>query len=105
MLPHNEEQFGCPCVIIAMDDEPNIVGNTRMETEKTIFKYFIRSKKVIMAGPLYLSTEIKDDPSSIPVGDLIMFHVPIHEEVIEFVENLLAAQEGSLYGRDLLVHF
>jgi uncharacterized protein YciI len=90
-------------MIIAMDDEPEIVGNTRMETEKANLEYLIRSKKVIMAGPLYLPTEIKDDPSSIPVGDLIMFNAPNREEAIEFAENLPAAQEG-LYG-DLRVHF
>jgi hypothetical protein len=92
-------------MIIAMDDEPEIVGNTRMETKMANLEYLIRCKKVIMAGPLYLPTEIKDDPPSIPVGDLIMFNAPnLEEEAIEFAENLPAAQQAGLYG-DLHVHF
>jgi uncharacterized protein YciI len=99
----DDGRFGYPCMMVGLDGDPEVVGNTRPETEKAMLEYLIRSQKVIMAGPLYLPTEIKNDPSSIAVGDLIMFNAKDREDAIQFVENLPSAQEG-LY-QDLRVHF
>jgi len=99
----DDGRFGYPCMIVGLDDDPEVVGNTRLETEKAVLEYLIRSKRVIMAGPLHLPTQLKDDPSSIPVGDLIMFNAKDRKDAIEFAENLPSSQQG-LY-KDLRVHF
>jgi len=99
----DDGRFGYPCMMVGLDDEPEVVGNTRPETEKETLEYLIRSQKVIMGGPLYLPTEFKDDPSSIAVGDLIMFNAKDREDAIKFVENMPSSQHG-LY-KDLRVHF
>ncbi len=88
---------------LAMDDEPEKVGNLREELKNDQLEYLIRSERVIAAGPLHLPTQVKDDPSSIPLGDLILFNAENRDHAVDFCENLPAAQEG-LY-RDLRVHF
>jgi len=70
------------------------VGNLRESVSKDFLEYLIRSERVIATGPLHLSTEFKDDPSSIPVGDLILFNAPTREDAIEFAENSPAALSG-----------
>ena len=94
---------GYPCMCIAMDGDPMEVGNTREETREANLEYLIKSERVIATGPLHLPTEVKDDPSSIAVGDLIMFNAKNREDAIEFVEDLPSAQAG-LYD-DMRVHF
>jgi hypothetical protein len=102
-LRQDDGRFGYPCLMVGLDDDPENVGNTRSETEKPVLEYLIKSQKVISGGPLHLPTEFKDDPSSIPVGDLIMFNAKDREDAVQFVENLPSAQAG-LY-KDLRVHF
>jgi uncharacterized protein YciI len=102
-MRQDDGRFGYPCMMVAMDDDPEEIGNTRSETEKAMLEYLIKSQKVIMGGPLYLPTEFKDDPSSIPVGDLIMFNAKDRDDAINFVENMPFAEAG-LY-KDLRVHF
>lgn len=99
----DDGRFGFPCMCLALDDEPEEVKNLRQETNEDTMEYLIRSEKVIAAGPLHLPTEFKDDPSSIPVGDLILFNAKDRADAIDFVENLPTSQEG-LY-KDLRVHF
>lgn len=94
---------GFPCMILALDDEPEEVGNTREETKSETLKYLIDSRRVIAAGPLFLPTEFKDDPSSIAVGDFILFNAKSREDAIEFAEDMPSAAEG-LY-KDMRVHF
>ncbi|KAL3906417.1 MAG: hypothetical protein SGARI_004017 [Bacillariaceae sp.] len=102
-LRHDDGRFGFPCMMMGLDDDPEIVGNTRPETEKDTLEYLIRSEKIIMAGPLHLPTELKDDPSSSAIGDLVMFNAKDREDAIRFVEDMPSAKEG-LY-KDLRVHF
>ena len=99
----DDGRFGYPCMCLAMDDEPEKVGNLREELKNDQLEYLIRSERVIAAGPLHLPTQVKDDPSSIPLGDLILFNAENRDHAVDFCENLPAAQEG-LY-RDLRVHF
>jgi len=99
----DDGRFGFPCLCLAMDDEPEQVGNLRQEMKEDTMEYLIRSRKVIAAGPLHLPTEFKDDPSSIPVGDLMLFNAKDRADAIDFCENTPNAQEG-LY-KDLRVHF
>jgi uncharacterized protein YciI len=99
----DDGRFGYPCMMIALDDEPETVGNTREETKKAMLEYLIKSERVIAGGPLHLPTEFKDDPSSIPVGDLILFNAKTREDAIEFVEEMPSSVAG-LY-KDLRVHF
>jgi uncharacterized protein YciI len=99
----DDGRFGYPCMMVGLDADPEEVGNTRPETEKDVLAYLIRSEKVIMAGPLHLPTEIKDHPSSVAVGDLVMFNAKDRDDAIAFVENMPSAQAG-LY-KDLRVHF
>jgi uncharacterized protein YciI len=75
----------------------------RQETNLTHIEYLIRSERVIAAGSLHLPTEFKDDPSSLPVGDLIMFNANGREDAIEWAENDPRALAG-LY-KTIQVHF
>ena len=70
----DDGRFGFPCMCLGLDGEPEQVGNTRQELADDMLESLIRSKRVIATGPLHLPTELKDDPSSIPVGDLILFN-------------------------------
>mmetsp|Transcript_47130 Transcript_47130/g.47979 ORF Transcript_47130/g.47979 Transcript_47130/m.47979 type:complete len:390 (-) Transcript_47130:515-1684(-) len=100
----DDGRFGFPCMMVGLDDDPETIGNEgRFETEKAVLEYLIKSQKVIMAGPLYLPTEFKNDPSSFAVGDLVMFNAKDREDAINFVENMPSTQNG-LY-KDLRVHF
>lgn len=99
----DDGRLGFPCMMVGLDDEPEIVGNTRIETRNATLEHMIRSEKVIAAGPLHLPTSLKDDPSSIAVGDLVMFNAKDREDAISFVETMPSAMAG-LY-KDLRVHF
>ena len=99
----DDGRFGFPCMLIALDEDPEIVGNTREETKDDVLKYMIQSKKVIAAGPLHMPTEFKDDPSSLAVGDFILFNAKDREDAIAFCEDLPSAVEG-LY-KEMRVHF
>jgi uncharacterized protein YciI len=100
----DDGRFGVPAMLIAMDDDPETVGSSiREETARSNLEYMINSERVIAAGPLHMATEFKDDPSSIPVGDLIMFNAKDREDAIKFAEDLPAAEKG-LYG-EMRVHF
>jgi uncharacterized protein YciI len=94
---------GYPCMCFALDDDPEYVKNLREETRRENLEYLIRSERVIAAGPLHMPTEFKDDPSSNPMGDLIMFNAKSRDDAIEFAEGLPSAEEG-LY-KDMRVHF
>lgn len=102
----DDGRFGYPCLCLALDNEPEQLGGSsglRNEIQKETLEYLIRSERVIAAGPLHLPTEFKDDPSSLAMGDLILFNAESREHAIEFAENLPGSQEG-LYS-DLRVHF
>jgi hypothetical protein len=90
-------------MIMALDEDPEEVGNLREEVMEDNLEYLIRSECVIAVGPLHLPTEFKDDPSSIPVGDFVLFNAKNQEEAIDFAQNLPSAEDG-LY-KDLRVHF
>lgn len=99
----DDGRFGFPCMMVGLDDEPEIVGNLRSETKALALEYLIKSERVIASGPLHLPTEFKDDPSSIPVGDLILFNAKNRGDAIQFVEGMPTAMQG-LY-KDMRVHF
>lgn len=75
----DDGRFGYPCMCLALDREPEVVGNLRGEVREDMFEYLIRSERVIAAGPLHLPTELKDDPSSIPVGACACVCHPRHQ--------------------------
>lgn len=102
-LRQDDGRFGFPCMMLGMDEEPEQVGNMRDEVLEGNLEYLIKSERVIAAGPLHLPTEFKDDPSSIPVGDFILFNAKNRDEAVTFAENLPSAQDG-LY-KDLRVNF
>ena len=99
----DDGRFGYPCMMIGLDDDPLSVFNTREETKKAMLEYMIKSERVIAGGPLHLPTEFKDDPSSSPVGDLILFNAKSREDAIAFAEAMPSSVNG-LY-KDLRVHF
>lgn len=99
----DDGRFGFPCMMVGLDDEPENIGNLRSEMKASALEYLIKSERVIASGALHLPTEFKDDPSSIPVGDLILFNAKNREDAIQFVEDMPSAMEG-LY-KDLRVHF
>mmetsp|Transcript_96 Transcript_96/g.144 ORF Transcript_96/g.144 Transcript_96/m.144 type:complete len:370 (-) Transcript_96:122-1231(-) len=86
---------GFPCMCLGMDAPPEEIGSDLRESVwEDMLEYFIRSERIIAAGPLHLPTEFKDDPSSLPVGDLILFNAADRDSAIKFVEDLPAAQAG-----------
>mmetsp|Transcript_8388 Transcript_8388/g.12174 ORF Transcript_8388/g.12174 Transcript_8388/m.12174 type:complete len:353 (+) Transcript_8388:217-1275(+) len=104
MMVDDGNNYGYPCMSLTFDEDAETgVGNIRQETNETHLEYLMRSERVIAAGPLHLCTELKDDPSSIPVGDLIMFNAKDREDAIDFVEEDPLAVAG-LY-KSMQVHF
>jgi hypothetical protein len=102
----DDGRFGYPCLCLALDGEPeqlSSAGSLRSEVQKEMLEYLIRSERVIAAGPLHMPTEFKDDPSSLPVGDFVLFNAENRKHAVDFAESLPGAEEG-LYG-DLRVHF
>ena len=104
-LRHDDGRFGYPCMLLAMDDDDDVSTSSsiREEVNEDNLEYLIKSERVIAAGPLHMPTEFKDDPSSIAVGDLILFNAKNRDDAIAFAENLPSAQEG-LY-KDMRIHF
>ena len=103
-LRHDDGRFGAPVMVLAMDaDAEEVGGELREATRAANLEYLINSERVIAAGPLHMSTEFKNDPSSLPIGDLILFNAKDRADAIAFAEDLPAAQEG-LY-KDMRVHF
>jgi len=94
---------GYPCLCLGLDAEPEQVGNLRAEVQQPYLEQLMRSERVIAAGPLHLPTELKNDPSSMAVGDLILFNAKNRDDAIDFAENLPSAAAG-LY-ESMRVHF
>ena len=100
----DDGRFGCPVMLVAMDHDPEEIGNLRAETWDKQLETLIRSERIIAAGPLHMPTELKDDEASqMPVGELIFFNAKNREEAVEFAESLPNAEEG-LY-KDMKIHF
>jgi uncharacterized protein YciI len=103
-LRQDDGRDGTPCMLLALDDDADDgVGEIRQQTIETHLEYLIRSERIVAAGPLHLCTEIKDDPSSLAIGDLIMYNAMDREHAIRFAESEPRAQEG-LY-KSMQVHF
>jgi len=68
----------------------------RQELTESKFEYMVKSERVIAAGPLHSLTSEKDDPNSVPVGDIIFFNAKDRDEALHFAENDPAAL-GGLY--------
>lgn len=104
-LRQDDGRTGVPYFLMSMDRSAEEgVGNLRESVKNDHLEYLIRSERVIATGPLHLSTEFKDDPSSIPVGDIILFNAETREEAIEFSEKTPAALAG-LYSNMKLHRF
>jgi uncharacterized protein YciI len=104
-LRQDDGRFGCPCLLVAMDTDNDMQDSLtlRNELKEQYLEHLIRSERVIAAGPLHLPTELKNDPSSAAVGDLILFNAKNRDEAVAFAENLPTAQLG-LY-KEMRVHF
>lgn len=103
-LRQDDGRFGTPCMALALDHEAEEgTGTLRDETYKEHLEYLIRTERVICAGSLHLPTQFKDDPSSLAVGDLVMYNAIDRDEAIELIENDPRAKEG-LY-KSIQVHF
>jgi len=90
-------------LLLALDHRPSSLSpnsdhhriqQLREQVTHAHLEYLIRSERVIAAGPLHIATEMKDDPLSIAIGDLILFNAQHREDAIEFVENDPAAMAG-----------
>jgi uncharacterized protein YciI len=109
-LRQDDGRHGTPAMCLAFDNDDDDdelqsddSNDVRQETSQAVLEYLIRSERVIATGPLHMPTAFKNDPSSLPVGDLIMFNALDREDAIKFVENLPSAQEG-LY-KNMKVYF
>ena len=90
---------GYPCMCLALDAEAQVGSHqdnsqVRTDLQKAYLEQLMRSERVIAAGPLHLPTEFKDDPSSLAVGDLILFNAKDRKDAIQFAENLPTAGAG-----------
>lgn len=97
---------GFPCLCLALDDQNGDRTETRQlrqDAQKEYLETLILSERVIAAGPLHVPTANKDDPSSIPIGDFILFNAKNREDAVSFCENLPTAMVG-LYD-SMRVHF
>ena len=103
-LRQDDGRVGTPAMLLAMDHQAEQgIGNAREETKPSHLEYLMLSERVIAAGPLHLPTEFKDDPSSLAVGDLILFNAKDRDDAIDFVESDPRAEAG-LY-ESMRVHF
>lgn len=105
-LRRDDGRFGYPCMMVGIDQDPETDPESkqiREETKAELMEYMIMSERIIMAGPLHMPTEIKDDPSSIAMGDFILFNAKTRDDAIAFVEDMPTSMQG-LY-KDLRVHF
>mmetsp|Transcript_34421 Transcript_34421/g.41186 ORF Transcript_34421/g.41186 Transcript_34421/m.41186 type:complete len:389 (+) Transcript_34421:113-1279(+) len=94
-LRNDDGREGSPTLLFAMDrSAEDGVGNLRNECSKDHLEYLIRSNRVIATGPLHLPTAFKDDPSSLPVGNLVLFNAGGRDDAINFVENDPSAKAG-----------
>lgn len=94
-LRQDDGREGVPYFLLNMDRPvEDGIGNLRETVTNDNLEYLIRSERVVATGPLHLSTEFKDDPSSIPVGDLVLFNALSRDEAINFAENSPAALAG-----------
>jgi hypothetical protein len=104
-LRMDDGRHGFPCLCLAMDynDDNDASSNLRSDLWNSTLEYLMRSERVIATGPLHVPTELKDDPASVAVGDLILFNAQDRDHAIKFAEDLPTAQEG-LY-KEMRVHF
>lgn len=94
-LRYDDGRDGSPTLLFAMDrSAEDGVGDLRNECSQDHLEYLIRSDRVIATGPLHLPTEFKDDPSSLPVGNLILFNARGRDDAVNFVENDPSAKAG-----------
>jgi uncharacterized protein YciI len=101
-IDDGRDGFPCMCLAIEKDPEEGI-GNLREEMWAETLEYLIRSERVIATGPLHLPTQLKDDPSSLAIGDLVLFNAKDRDDAIQFAQELPTAQNG-LY-KEMRVHF
>lgn len=97
-LRQDDGRGGSPTLLLALDHSPssgnNAIQQLREKVTHAHLEYLIRSERVIAAGPLHVPTEMKDDPSSYAIGDLVLFNSPHRDDAIQFVENDPAALAG-----------
>jgi uncharacterized protein YciI len=104
-LRRDDGRHGSPALLLALDDsaDPETAEIRVAHNDEKSLEYLIRSERVIAAGPLHVCTESKNDPSSVPLGDLVLFNAKDRDEAIVFAENDPKAMLG-LY-KSMQVHF
>jgi uncharacterized protein YciI len=95
-LRQDDGRGGAPTLMLALDHSApqTVVSQLREQVTNAHLEYLIRSERVIAAGSLHIATELKNDPSSIAVGDLVLFNSPDREDAIHFAENDPSALAG-----------
>lgn len=115
-LRQDDGRSGLPTMIIGLHNPPVTSSSTnaksKLPTKKwqaeregaydDHLKYLIQSDLVSQAGPLHVGTSDKNDPKSVPIGDLIIINAENRKHAIEFAENDPLALAG-LY-QTLKVH-
>ena len=95
-LRQDDGRGGTPTLLLALDHSSSgpAVQKLREKVTHAHLEYLIRSERVIAAGPLHVTTKLKDDPSSIAIGDLVLFNSRDRVDAVNFVENDPAAHAG-----------
>ena len=85
-----------PTLILSLDRMNQ--EELRAATNRSHVEYLIDSERIVMAGPLHVCTEKKDDPKSAAVGNLMIVNAHDRDHAIEFAENDPCALSG-LYDK------
>lgn len=110
-LRQDDGRFGLPTLIVGLHAPPTQNQNEkpseewlnmRNEAYDEHLQYLIESERIIQAGPLHIGTPNKNDPESLPIGDLLIINAKDRADAVEFAENDPLAKCG-LY-QTLKVH-
>ena len=101
-LRRDDGRDGCPTMLLAFDRPEAMSDGVREATFHDQLEHWIRSERVIAAGPLHVATADKPDAKSVPVGTLVCFNAADRDDAVDFVESDPAARAG-LY-ENMTVH-
>mmetsp|Transcript_1076 Transcript_1076/g.1400 ORF Transcript_1076/g.1400 Transcript_1076/m.1400 type:complete len:377 (-) Transcript_1076:119-1249(-) len=93
-LRHDDGRFGMPTLIINLDREGDEAASVRAQTNASHVEYLIRSERVVMAGPLHVCTEDKNDERSVAVGSIVVMNAKNRSDAIMFAEEDPCALAG-----------
>jgi len=93
-LRRDDGREGNPYLLFQLDRTRKGAQQLRQRMFKQHLEYLIRSERVVMAGPLHLPTEHKNDPNSKALGSIVVVNARDREDAIRFAEEDPCAKAG-----------